>query len=91
MSKCRCCKFKVLDEVFIDEDIHFDPDIADSLSDSSEQVSKTSWQDNVKIADSFHTHFDASNSQALWYYASNSQALWYLKCSFLHLFPTAER
>ena len=37
MSMHGCNKFKVLDEVFIDEYSHFDPDIADSLSKSSQQ------------------------------------------------------
>ena len=36
MSKCWYYKFmEVLDEMFIDECSDFDPDIADSLSDSS--------------------------------------------------------
>ena len=52
-------------EAFIDEYSNFDPNIADSFSNSSEQVSETGWQNSVKIADSFHTHFDASNSQPL--------------------------
>ena len=43
--------------------IYFDLDIVDSLSNSSEQASETGQQDNVKIADSFQTHFDASNLQ----------------------------
>ena len=64
MSKRRCYKFeKVSDKVFIDEDSDFDPDTADALSNSSAQVSETSRQDSVKVADSFHTHFDASKSQ----------------------------
>ena len=62
MNKCQKLKV-VLDEVFIDEFSNFDPDIADSLSNSIKRVSKTSRQDSVKISDSFHTHFDASNSQ----------------------------
>ena len=49
--------------MFVDEGSHFDPDIADSLSNSSEQVSETSRQNSVKIADSFHAHFNASDSQ----------------------------
>ena len=36
----------VLHKVYFDEYSNFDP-------------CKTSWQDSVKIADSFHTHFDA--------------------------------
>ena len=33
MSKCGCYTFKhVLDHIFVDEDSHFDPDIADSSS-----------------------------------------------------------
>ena len=53
MSKRQCYKCKVvLDEVFVDEDINFDPDIADSLSNSSEQVSETGRQASVKRADS---------------------------------------
>ena len=64
MSKCRCYKVKeLLDAVLIDGYSNFDPDIADSLLNSSEQVSKTGQQEGVKIADSFHTHVDASNSQ----------------------------
>ena len=39
---------KVLAEVFV-EDSDFDPDVADSLSDSSEQACKTSQQDSVEI------------------------------------------
>ena len=49
--------------MLIDGYSNFDPDIADSLFNSSEQVSKTGQQEGVKIADSFHTHVDASNSQ----------------------------
>ena len=64
MSKRRRYKFKVvLDEVFVDEECNFYPDIADSLFKSNEQVSEPGRQDGVKIAGSFHTHFDASNSQ----------------------------
>ena len=44
MNKCQKLKV-VLDEVFIDEFSNFDPDIADSLSNLSKQVSKTSQQD----------------------------------------------
>ena len=63
MSKRLRYKFKeVLDEVFVDEYSSFDPDFVDSLSDSSEQVSKTCRQDSVKVADSFHNHFHASKS-----------------------------
>ena len=64
MSKCWRHQSKVvLDEMLVDEGSHFDPDIADSLSNSSEQVSETSRQNSVKIADSFHAHFNASDSQ----------------------------
>ena len=64
MSKRRRYKFKeVLGEVFVDDYSNFDPDIVDTLSNSSEQVTKTGQQGRVKIADSFHTHFDASNLQ----------------------------
>ena len=40
---------EVLDQVFVDENNDFDPDVADSLSYSSEQVCKTGRQDNVEI------------------------------------------
>ena len=64
MSNRRRYKFKeVLDEVIVDEDSNFNPDIAGALSYSSEQKSETGQQVSVKIADSSHTHFDASNSQ----------------------------
>ena len=64
MSKCRGYKFReVLDKVFVAESSNFDPDITDSWSNSSERVSDTGQQDSVKVADSFHAHFDASNSQ----------------------------
>ena len=36
-------------EVFVDKDSDFDPDVADSLSNSREQVSKTSQQDSVEM------------------------------------------
>ena len=36
-------------EVFLDENSDFDPDVADSLSYTCEQVSKTGWQDSVEI------------------------------------------
>ena len=56
MSKCRCCTFKeVLDEELVDEGSNFDPDIADSLSDSSKQVSEIGWQNSVKIAEFSHS------------------------------------
>ena len=39
MSKHQCYKFKeVLDEVLVDEYSNFDPDFADSSSNSSEKV-----------------------------------------------------
>ena len=81
MSNRRRQKFKVLDEVFDDEYSNFDPDIADALSNLSEQMSETGQQDSVKIADSFHSH---SNSQP-------SIQKWYYKCFFLRLSLTAER
>ena len=40
---------EVFDEVFVDEYSHFDPDIADSLSNSSKQLGETSHQDGVKM------------------------------------------
>ena len=48
--------------MFVDEYSNFDLDIADALSNSSEQVSEIGRQDSVKIADGFHTHFNALNS-----------------------------
>ena len=54
MSKRQHYNFKeVLDEVFVDECSNSDPYFADSLSNSNEQVSKTCWQDSVKIATVF--------------------------------------
>ena len=35
--------------MFLDENSDFDPDVADSLSYTCEQVSKTGWQDSVEI------------------------------------------
>ena len=84
MSKRRRYKFKeVLGEVFVDDYSNFDPDIVDTLSNSSEQVTKTGQHGRVKIADSFRTHFDASNSQP-------SIQYWHLQCSFLCLSLTAD-
>ena len=36
-------------EVFVDKDSDFDPDVADSLPNSREQVCKTNQQDNVEM------------------------------------------
>ena len=57
MNNRRRQKFKVLDEVCDDDYSNFDPDIADALSNLSEQMSETGQKDSVKIADSFHAHF----------------------------------
>ena len=55
MSKHRCYTLReVLAEVFVDEKSDFDPDIADSLSYSSEQVCETGQQDSLEITESFH-------------------------------------
>ena len=64
MSKRRRYKFREVLDMLVDEYSNSYPDIADSWLNSYEQVSETSQQDTVKIADSFHTHFDASYSQS---------------------------
>ena len=64
MSERPRYKFKeALDEVFVDEYSNFYPDVLDSWPDSSEQESETGQHDGVEIADSFHNHIYASNSQ----------------------------
>ena len=58
MSKRRRYTLReVLAEVFVDENSDFDPDVAASLSYSSEQVCEASRQDSMDITDSFHTLF----------------------------------
>ena len=47
--------------MFADKDSDLDPDVADSLSNSSEQVCKTSQQDRVQVT-VFQTLFDAGNT-----------------------------
>ena len=47
--------------MFVDKDSDLDPDVADSLSNSSEQVCKTSQQDRVQVT-VFQTLFDAGNT-----------------------------
>ena len=50
MSKRRRYTLReVLAEVFVDENSDFDPDVAASLSYSSEQVCKTGRQNSVEI------------------------------------------
>ena len=53
---------EVLAQVFVDENNDFHPDVADSLSYSSEQVFKTGRQDSVEI--SFQTLFDGENNSS---------------------------
>ena len=44
MSKHRCYTLReVLADTFVDEDSDFEPDAADSLSNSNEQGCETSW------------------------------------------------
>ena len=50
MSKRQCYTLgEVLAEVCVDKNCDFDPDVADSLSYTSEQVCEASRQDNVEI------------------------------------------
>ena len=62
MIKCRRYTIKVLAEVFVDKNIDFDPDVADSLSYSSKQVCKTGRQDCVEITGSFQILIDAETA-----------------------------
>ena len=51
MNKRGRYKFtEFLDEVFVNERSNFDPDITDSLSNLSEQVSETGRQESVNVS-----------------------------------------
>ena len=53
---------EVLDDVFVDKNSDTDPNVADSLSYSSQQVCETGRQDSLEIPDCFQTLFDAEDT-----------------------------
>ena len=56
----------VLVEVFVDEDSDFDPDIANSSTNSSgQQVSETGGQENVEIRDNFQCPYNNYSFETL--------------------------
>ena len=80
MSKRRrYTLMEVLEDVFVDENSDSDPDVADSLSYSSQQVRETGRQDSLEIPDSSQTPFGAEDTIVT------------PPISFLRLSPIAER
>ena len=59
--------FIFLAEVFVDKDSDSDVDVADSLSNLSEQVCRTGRQDTVEMTDNsdFQILFDAENTAVI--------------------------
>ena len=54
---------EVLDDVFVDKNSDTDPNVADSLSYSSQQVCETGRQDSLEIPNCFPTPFDAEDAE----------------------------